>query len=77
MAILSATGSGLAGIQQGFQKVTQAAESVAKANDSANPGSALTRSAVELLQGKQQVQASAKVIETEKEIMGTLLDVRV
>jgi hypothetical protein len=76
MAISSATGSGLAGIQQGFRQVNQAAADVARLDRSTDPGADITRAAVDLLQGKVQVQASAKVIETEQRTLGALLDVR-
>lgn len=77
MPIASATNAGLAGIQQGFRQVNQAATTVAKLDTTPDPAGDLTRAAVGLLQGKTQVQASAKVIETEQRTLGTLLDLRV
>lgn len=77
MAIGSVLSSGLAGIQHGRNTVAKAADQIAKLNDSSQPSEDITRSAVDLQQGKIQVQASAKVIAAHSDMMGTLIDIEV
>ena len=77
MSIGSVLGSGLQGVQRGFTTVNQAADKIAKVNDSSDPSGDLTESAVSLQQGKIQVQASAKVIETADSTIGSLIDIKV
>ncbi|MCG8672213.1 MAG: hypothetical protein MI867_22600 [Pseudomonadales bacterium] len=77
MSIGSVLGSGLQGVQKGFTTVNQAADKIAKVSDSSDPSGDLTESAVSLQQGKIQVQASAKVIETADKTIGSLIDIKV
>ena len=77
MPISSVVGSGLQGVQNGFSTVNRAADKIAKVDTSENPSGDLTESAVSLQQGKLQVQASAKVIETANETIGSLIDIKV
>lgn len=77
MPINSVLGSGLQGVQKGFSTVNQAAERIAKVDTSDNPSGDLTEAAVSLQQGKQQVQASAKVLQTANDTIGSLIDIKV
>jgi len=75
MAGISAIQSGLAGINTGmnsFRKDAQviASQSVSNVTDSKNVTDAL----IDMKASQHQVEASAKVIETQDEILGTLLD---
>jgi flagellar hook protein FlgE len=86
----SAFGSGLAGVQNGQQRVNQAASDIASINvakpvaetPAANLNNIqaqpvdLATSLVDLQVGKEQVQAGAKVIKTADDVLGTLLDIR-
>lgn len=75
--INSVLGSGLQGIQKGYSTVNQAADKIAKVAGSSDPSGDLTESAVSLQQGKIQVQASAKVLETANKTIGSLIDIEV
>jgi hypothetical protein len=77
MPINSVLGSGLQGVQNGFSTVNRAAEKIARVDTSENPSGDLAQSAVSLEQGKRQVEASAKVIETHNETVGSLIDIKV
>lgn len=77
MAVNSVLGSGLQGVQKGFSTVNQAADRIAKIDKSDNLAGDLTESAVSLQQGKIQVQASAKVIQTANDTIGSLIDIKV
>ena len=81
---------GISNAQDAAQRITNATttdpldnESVAGEVPSTNPGSAadaagglndLTEGAVQLIQSEQQVQASAAVVRTADETLGTLID---
>lgn len=83
----NAFNAGLSGIQAGQRRVEQAAGEVASAAgapvqpspaqqvEPANP-SDLAESLVGLTQGRNEVQASARVVETADEVLGTLIDTR-
>ena len=77
MAIGSIMGNGVAGIQKGLNTVSRASAQIAQVGESADPMKELTESAVSLLQGKLQVQASAKVLETANKTMGSIIDIEV
>jgi hypothetical protein len=69
-------GNALQGIQQARSKMLQNAADIVRANNSKEPGSLdATRSLVELNQNKNAAQASMKVIKTENEMLGSILDV--
>jgi flagellar hook protein FlgE len=88
----SAFNSGLSSVQNGQQRVNQAATDIASASASLpkpvaesaapNPSNSqaqqvdLASSLVDLQIGKEQVQAGAKVIKTADDTLGTLLDIR-
>jgi hypothetical protein len=86
----SAFSSGLSSVQNGQQRVNQAANDIASisvekpaaqspganpSNNQAQPVD-LATSLVDLQIGKQQVQAGAEVIKTADDALGTLLDIR-
>lgn len=81
---VSAFSSGLAGMQAGHQRVEQAAVNVAaggRAAEPAAPGETVSLSdmasnLVELTVGRHEVEASARVVETADEILGTLINIR-
>lgn len=73
--IESATSSALAGIRSGQRKLEQDANRVAQAGTTQpeqSPESAL----LEAKADQTQVEASAKVLETADDVLGTLLDVK-
>ena len=75
----SAFSAGLAGIQKGEQQVTQAAQEVASANTQ-RPVQAtqdLAKSLTEEKEGQRQVEASAKVVDTANQTIGSLVDIQV
>ena len=73
----SISGAGMEGINRGYQLMNQAATRIAKVGTSETPTSDITKSAVELQQAKVQTQASAKVLETENRVIGSMLDIPV
>lgn len=80
----NALSAGLAGIQQGEQKITQAAQEVASANTQrpVQPNQAaektdLAKSLLDEKQGQRQVEASAKVVEAGSQMIGSLVDIKV
>lgn len=73
----SISGAGMEGINRGLQMMNQAATRIAKVATSDTPTSDITKSVVELQQAKVQSQASAKVLETDKQVIGSLLDITV
>jgi flagellar hook protein FlgE len=80
----NALSAGLAGIQQGEQKITQAAQEVASANtqkpvqsNQATEKADLAKSLLDEKQGQRQVEASAKVVEAGSQMIGSLVDIKV
>lgn len=71
--------TGLAGIQKGQEQVTQAAQEVASANTErpVQPSQDLAKSLTDSKQGQRQVEASAKVLETANQTLGSLVDITV
>ncbi|MGK0500162.1 MAG: hypothetical protein ACJAYG_001809 [Oceanicoccus sp.] len=83
----SVLSSGLQGIQAGIGQARQAAQDIADAtvaptsNDATGPASkdpvrAIAEAAVALRVSEQQVQASAAVVKTADEVLGTILDTK-
>lgn len=78
----SVLATGVQGIQSGISSARQAAEDIAQATTTAtsteNPDVAtdITEAAVELKISERQVQASATVVKTADEVLGTLLDTK-
>jgi hypothetical protein len=77
MAIGSILGNGVYGIQKGFDTVNRASAQIARVGVADDPATDLTEGAVGLMQGKLQVQASAKVLETANKTLGSLIDIEV
>jgi len=77
MVIGSVYSNGLAGVQTGLSNLNKASAQIAKVSESENPTEDLTNGAIGLLQGKLQVQASAKVLETANKTMGSIIDITV
>ncbi|MFT7110873.1 MAG: flagellar basal body rod protein FlgG [Psychrobacter glaciei] len=76
--------SGLAGIQQGQEKLTQAAQEVASANTqrSVQPSQGtkevdLEKALLDQKQGQRQVEVSAKVVQAGSQMLGSLVDLKV
>jgi len=73
---------GVQGLQNGLNSARQAAEDITRATTTAtsteNDDSAvdITAAAVELKISERQVQASATVVKTADEVLGTLLDTK-
>ena len=68
--------NGVMGIQKGFSQLNKASANIAQVSVSDDPTRDLTESAVGLLQGKIQVQASAKVLQTASDTIGSLIDIK-
>lgn len=73
----SSMSAGMAGVQQGMQNATVAAQQVVGATTSrpTEPTQELAKPMVNLKQSELQVQASAAVIQSSSDTIGTLLDV--
>jgi flagellar hook protein FlgE len=71
--------AGLAGIQKGQEQVTQGAQKVASANIQRpeEPNQDIAQSLMEKKQGQRQVEASAKVVDTANQTIGSLVDISV
>lgn len=69
----SVLSSGIQGLQAGIGRANQAAGQIARAGTSADGGD-LATSLVDLKSSEQQVSASAKVIKTADDMLGTLID---
>lgn len=70
-----AMNNAIAGLQTGLALVTKSAQRIASMgqNDTGLDPTALSEAAVEMLQGRQQFEASAQVLEVEQQTIGTLL----
>ena len=82
MSVGSILGTGLEGINRAMQGMQRNAEAITQMGsgsedqvDHANTGD-LAKEMVEMKQNELQVKASAKVIESAGETIGTLLDIR-
>ena len=75
MNSISAFQSGIAGVQTGVYAASQNAAQISRADQI--PTDQLTQALVQLEANKLQVQASAKVIETANDMIGSLLDITV
>ncbi len=76
--VTSVTATALQGIQRGYQGIRRSAAEIASASQmrSTGPSKDLTRSLVEMKQHSLHTQASVKVLQTEADLIGTLLDVK-
>lgn len=81
MNIVSPLQVGLSGISRGLENLQEISSDIAQAG-TVNPENLsttidLTQSMVDLQQQKLATQASAKVVATAEEVLGTLIDTRV
>ncbi len=75
MSSIPALQSGIAGIQSGMQSLNRNAAKIASA-ETIQSGGDLTEPLVNMLLDKQQVEASAKVVETASSMIGSILDIK-
>jgi len=75
MSSIPALQSGISGIQSGMQSLNQNAAKIASAETIQSTGD-LTEPLVNMLLDKQQVEASAKVVETASSMIGSILDIK-
>tara|TARA_R110000782_G_scaffold270383_2_gene370681 strand:- start:1109 stop:1336 length:228 start_codon:yes stop_codon:yes gene_type:complete len=68
--------SAVTGIQRGLQQTTNAANNIATANGNIDPTD-LAMNIADLKLGQLQVEASAKALQVEDQLKGSLLDIRV
>jgi len=71
MSTIPALQSGISGIQSGMQSLNRNASKIANSG-----GSDLTEPLVNMMLDKQQVEASAKVVETSSSMIGSILDIK-
>lgn len=76
MAIGSILNNGVAGIQRGYSQVNQASANIARVSVSEDPMGDITEAAVGLMQGKVQVEASAKVLQTASDTIGSIINIK-
>lgn len=77
MRIDSAMTTGVQGFQQAEQLADRASSQIARLNTPAGERVELPEELVNLKVAEQQAGASAKVIQTASDMMGTLIDIRV
>lgn len=75
MSTIPAFQSGLTGIQKGLDGVNRQAAKIASTD--AIKGGDVTTPLVNMISDKQQVQASAKVLQTTNDMLGSILDIKV
>ena len=77
MRIDSAFNSGLQGIQRGLSQTQKSANDIVDAtvNKDSTVGD-VTRAVVDLRQAEQQVQASAEVVKTADQLLGSIIDIK-
>ncbi len=83
---ISAMGLGILGIRKGMNGLQKNAQEIAGANikndvpgvtsEQAPGANDVTRALVEMRQNKLQVETSAKVVQTNSDLIGTLLDIK-
>ena len=74
---ISAVNSGIQSFLQAQQRLASSAEQIASASVSEDGSISLVAPLIDLRVAEQQAQASARVIETEQNLIGTLLDIEV
>lgn len=77
MRIESAMTAGVQGFQRAEQLAGQASSQIARLNTPAGERVELPEELVNLQVAEQQAGASAKVIQTASDMLGTLIDIRV
>ncbi len=70
---------GVMGVQRGYDMLNRSADQIAKANIPPEQGGPeeLYTPITEQISGKQQVQASAKVIQAASDTLGSIIDIKV
>lgn len=78
MAGISLTQIGSSGIQTGLEQAQRAALDISRVGTSTSESNTslddLTTAAIDLLEAQNQVQASAKVVSTGNDLLGTIID---
>jgi hypothetical protein len=71
--------TGVMGVQRGYDMLNRSADQIAKANIPPEQGGPeeLYTPITEQISGKQQVQASAKVIQAASDTLGSIIDIKV
>lgn len=78
MTLINALNTGILGIQRGLADVQRNASNIASTDTmTADNASNLAESMVGLMSARTQVEASARVVETVNETLGTIIDVMV
>lgn len=77
----SVLNAGLNGLRAGIDTANRAADDIARSVSAeqridSEQQPALEESAVNLLRAEQQVQASAEVVQTADEVLGTIIDIK-
>ena len=72
--INTALSAGVEGVRTGVNNAQQAAQTLASAGKKEDGIDQMTEAVLELKASEQQVQASAEVIQTADEVLGTLID---
>ncbi len=77
MSSITALNAGISGIQRGMAMAEKSAATIASSDNSrsANPAE-VAEPLVELMMARLQVEASAKVVETISETIGTIIDIK-
>jgi len=75
MSVTSVLSTGVQGVQAGMNRANQAAGDIARFGTTEQNGD-LATPLVDLKVSEQQVKASAAVIKSADEMMGTLIDIR-
>ncbi len=77
MSNITALNAGITGIQRGMAIAEKSAATIASAENSAsgNPAN-VAEPLVDLMMARLQVEASAKVVETVSDTIGTLIDIK-
>jgi hypothetical protein len=71
--------TGVQGVQNGLDQLNRSADQIAKANVPPEEGGPeeIYTPVVEQITGKQQVQASAKVVQAASDTLGSIIDIKV
>jgi flagellar hook-associated protein FlgK len=76
MNIINALSTGILGIQRGLAQAQQSASTIASTDSMTSDHAVdLAEPMVNLMQARNQVEASARVVETIDEMLGTVIDV--
>ena len=75
MSVNSILSTGVQGVQSGLQRANRAAGEIARAGTTEQDGD-LATPIVDLKRSELQVKASAAVIKTADEVVGTLIDIK-